>query len=175
MKGKFLVLMLILSLPALLLWGRDFSEYAVGAGVDKYPELVFSMEHNSIRVFTAPSDSTEFCGICAPELKVVADSSGRIISKLLTLRDKNELEALQVLSVWNAGVKKAFGNPKSMVVDGRPIENKKMFDKELAEFFKSGESFDIVFPGESAANIVGLKRIEIDSEVRYDISVFIAN
>jgi len=165
-----LLLVLFCLLPA-----RDLDEYRIGASVKDYPELSFVLEHDGSRIFNSPKQETAFCLVSAKELKIVADSLNRISSKLVTLRGKTELEALQVLSVWNKGLKDRFGKCKSMVVDGRPIESSKQFDAKLSVFFQLGESFDIIYPGQNASNIVSLKRLKIDDEVSYDISVFIAN
>lgn len=173
MKRTIAALLLLVSFC--LLPARDLDEYLIGASVTDFPELSFVLEHEGSRIFSSPRQETGFCLVNTKELKIVADSLNRISSKLVTLRGKTELEALQVLSVWNKGLKDRFGKCKAMVVDGRPIESSKQFDAELSVFFQQGESFDIIYPGQTASNIVSLKRLEIDEEVSYDISVFIAN
>lgn len=175
MKHETAVLALVLVLMCSVAGARDFGDYVIGKMAYAYPELVFNQAHGGILVFTAPQQKTVFCGIECSELKVSADSSGIIVSKLLTVRDKQELDALDVLLVWCSGLQKSCGAPKSMVVDGSPVEDKKSFDKELASFFKNGEALDLIYQGKSSANIASLKRIVIDEVVSYDVSVFMAN
>ncbi len=166
-------LLLLILLPAALL-ARDFDKYVLSTPVSRYPELSFSWEFAGIRIFNAPQEPASFCQIDSLDLKVVVDSLERISSKQVFLYDRTELEALQVLSVWNAALTRRFGKPKSMVVDGSPIQSANAFDNELKLFFESGELFDIIYGEDTAANTVSLNRIDIDGEVSYSVSVFIS-
>jgi len=175
MKNKIALLVIVIVLIFTVLPARDFKEYAIGTGAKTYPELELNQIHDNVKIYTSPDDSTQFCGIYARELKVTADSTGNIVSKLITLRDYDEIAALDALIICCEGLREMFGSPKAMIVDGNPVDDKKSFDTELAEFFKDGESFDIIYPGKSASNIVSLKRIQIDDDIKYDVTVFIAN
>jgi hypothetical protein len=172
MNGKACIFLAILSLlVCTALQARDFREYGIGENVNAFPELSAEPETDSLQLYTAADEITQYAGIFTKNLLITADPYGYIISKAITLPDKDPEYATQVFQIWNDRLKSVFSQPHHIILDNVTLSNPQLAESALREFAASGKSIQFIYHGKTTVNNCALRRHVTDSGVRYDVSI----